>query len=392
MFAFCKGLSDPLKGQSASCCMAGSDGTRYCEVAALSILQTIDVSMVYENGFHALKDISLTIEAGEFITLLGPSGCGKTTLLKLIGGFLTPSNGKILMHGKDITHVPPEKRDTAMVFQSYALFPHMTVTDNLTFGPKQKRVPKQEREQRVTDVLGYVSMETQKDKYPKALSGGQQQRVALGRALAMQPSVILFDEPLSNLDAKLREQVRFEIRKLQHDQGFTAIYVTHDQSEALAMSDQIYLMRDGEIVQSGKPHELYTQPRNRFVADFLGVANIFVGEVVDGPIDSIYKVTTPFGELRVQSGTEPIGKHVYMCWRPENARLINGTEVHTNQIELQSVESVFLGNVTDVLARLPTAPGQAYRVQFPQYHPIDSGSLFHIALDPRHIYFLEDAS
>lgn len=358
----------------------------------MPILQLKNISMVYENGFQALKDITLDVEPGDFVTLLGPSGCGKTTLLKLIGGFLTPTAGNILMHGKDITHQTPETRDTAMVFQSYALFPHMTVQQNLTFGPRQKRVPKQERLRRAADVLGYVSMESQKDKYPKALSGGQQQRVALGRALAMQPSIILFDEPLSNLDAKLREQVRFEIRKLQHDQGFTAIYVTHDQSEALAMSDKIYVMRDGEIVQSGAPHELYTRPRNRFVAGFLGVANIFAAEVVGQPAPDQYRVATPFGELQVQSDVTPAGKNVYMCWRPENARLVNGSDNHPNRIELQAEESVFLGNVTDVMAHVPSDVDQMYRVQLPQFQPITSGAHFHVVVDPQHLTFLEVVS
>ncbi|MEO0562862.1 MAG: ABC transporter ATP-binding protein [Chloroflexota bacterium] len=356
----------------------------------MAVLQTINVSMIYENGFQALTDVSLTINEGNFVTLLGPSGCGKTTLLKLIAGFLTPSSGQIQMHGKDITNVPPEKRDTAMVFQSYALFPHMTVHQNMTFGPKQKRVPKQERNQRADDVLRYVSMEQQRDKYPKALSGGQQQRVALGRALAMQPGIVLFDEPLSNLDAKLREQVRFEIRKLQHDQGFTAIYVTHDQSEALAMSDKIYLMRDGQIEQAGKPHELYTRPRNRFVSGFLGIANTFVAEVVAKKADDTYEVDTPFGVLHATSDTPPVDKRVYMCWRPENAELVSEPNGHTNVIKFRSQESVFLGNVTDIMATRPDTPDVTYRVQLPRYTPLPSGSEFYVALKPQDLYFLED--
>ncbi len=356
----------------------------------MAVLQTTSISMIYDNGFQALTDVSLSIEAGEFVTLLGPSGCGKTTLLKLIAGFLTPTTGQIHMHGKDITQMPPEKRDTAMVFQSYALFPHMTVHENMTFGPKQKRVPKPDRDKRADDVLTYVSMESQRDKYPKALSGGQQQRVALGRALAMQPSVILFDEPLSNLDAKLREQVRFEIRKLQHDQNFTAVYVTHDQSEALAMSDRIYLMRDGQIEQSGAPHELYTRPRNQFVATFLGIANTFVADVRAQKRTGLYEVDTPFGPMHVESAAAPVNERVYMCWRPENAQLVQPNGQQTNVIKLKANECVFLGNVTDIMAHLPDAPDTTYRVQLPRYNPVPNGSDFHIMLNPQDIYFLED--
>ncbi|MEO1443116.1 MAG: ABC transporter ATP-binding protein, partial [Chloroflexota bacterium] len=196
--------------------------------------------------------------------------------------------------------------------------------------------------------------------------------------------------PLSNLDAKLREQVRFEIRKLQNDQGFTAVYVTHDQSEALAMSDKIYLMHDGQIEQAGKPHELYTAPRNRFVAGFLGIANTFVADIVAEKSDGMYEVETPFGVLHATSPRPPVDKRVYMCWRPENAELLPEPNGHQNVIKLQSRESVFLGNVTDVLATLPDAPDTTYRVQLPRYAPVPSGSEFYVSLSPQDLYFLED--
>jgi len=197
--------------------------------------------------FTALSDVSIDVQPKEFVTLLGPSGCGKTTLLKLISGFLEPTDGVIKIGGLDVTHVPPEKRDTALCFQSYALFPHLTVKENLEFGPRQKKVSSSERKARIDDVSEKLDLTAQLDKLPNQLSGGQQQRVSLGRALTMRPSVILFDEPLSNLDAKLRDQVRIEIRRIQKEYGLTAIYVTHDQAEALSMSDRIVVLNDGRF-------------------------------------------------------------------------------------------------------------------------------------------------
>ena len=199
--------------------------------------------------FTALSDVSIDVQPKEFVTLLGPSGCGKTTLLKLISGFLEPTDGVIKIGGLDVTHVPPEKRDTALCFQSYALFPHLTVKENLEFGPRQKKISSSERKARIDDVSEKLDLTAQLNKLPNQLSGGQQQRVSLGRALTMRPSVILFDEPLSNLDAKLRDQVRIEIRRIQKEYGLTAIYVTHDQAEALSMSDRIdYTMHPRRVL------------------------------------------------------------------------------------------------------------------------------------------------
>jgi ABC-type sulfate/molybdate transport systems ATPase subunit len=228
------------------------------EVAAL---QAHDIGKVFEDGFAALTGIDLSIGEGEFVTLLGPSGCGKTTLLKTFAGFHAPTTGRIDLGGKDITSAPPEQRDMAMCFQSYALFPHLSVSDNIDFGPRQNRVPKPQRLERLEKLLNQVDLEQHREKLPNKLSGGQQQRVALARALAMRPSVVLFDEPLSNLDAKLRDQVRREIRNLQKEIGFTAVYVTHDQAEALSMSDRVVVMRGGRIDQIGAPEEVYENPR-----------------------------------------------------------------------------------------------------------------------------------
>jgi iron(III) transport system ATP-binding protein len=221
----------------------------------------------------AVDDVSLDIYSGEFVTLLGPSGCGKTTTLRLIAGFEIPNSGQILLDGQDITHQPPNKRDMALVFQNYALFPHMTVYKNVAYGLETRGLPTKVIRERVRDVLALVGLEGLEERRPNQLSGGQQQRVALARCLVMQPRILLFDEPLSNLDAKLRVQMRSEIHALQRRLHITSIYVTHDQTEAMALSDRIVVMNRGRIEQVGTPPEIYRCPSTRFVADFIGRAN-----------------------------------------------------------------------------------------------------------------------
>jgi len=236
------------------------------------------VSKIFpQRGGHgevrAVDDVSLAIVEGEFLTLLGPSGCGKTTTLRLISGFEMPSAGRILLDGKDISHRPPNKRDMAMVFQSYALFPHMTVFNNIAYGLRVRHVPRAEIRQRVQNVLDLMSLSNLGERRPNELSGGQQQRVALARSLVVEPRVLLFDEPLSNLDAKLRVQMRSEIRNIQRRLNITSVYVTHDQVEAMALSDRVVVMNEGKIEQLGTPEEIYRRPATRFVADFIGRAN-----------------------------------------------------------------------------------------------------------------------
>ena len=265
----------------------------------MTALRVTNVSKVFEDGYRALAYINLSIERGEFVTLLGPSGCGKTTLLKILAGFYDPTTGNIEQDGADITHAPPEKRDTAMCFQSYALFPHLSVAENIEFGPRQNKVARNARLERLDGLLRQVDLEQHRDKLPNKLSGGQQQRVALARALAMRPSVVLFDEPLSNLDAKLREQVRREIRGLQREFGFTAIYVTHDQSEALAMSDRVVVLNGGVVEQIGAPEEVYQRPETAFVADFIGSANLLPFRKIDDR-----KIETALGTLTVETPPE----------------------------------------------------------------------------------------
>ena len=234
------------------------------------------ISKTYEGAAEepAVKDIALTVEQGQFLTLLGPSGCGKTTLLRIIGGFIAPSAGRVSVRGEDVTTLPPQRRPTALVFQNYALFPHMTAAGNVGFGLSVRRLPKAEIAERVQKALTIVSLANYGDRYPHQLSGGQQQRIALARALAVEPPVLLMDEPLGALDAKLREEMQFELRSIQRRLGITTIYVTHDQEEAFSMSDQVGVMNRGRLLQLGSPDEIYRRPKNVFVANFVGRNNI----------------------------------------------------------------------------------------------------------------------
>ena len=246
-----------------------------------------NISKIYKDpktgkDFYAVHNVDLTIEPGTFVTLLGPSGCGKTTTLRMIAGFESPDEGEIYLGGQPINALTPNKRDTAMVFQSYALFPHYNVFDNVAYGLRLRKVPRDEIVRRVTDILSLVELSGMEARMTNQLSGGQQQRVALARALVVEPGVLLFDEPLSNLDAKLRVQMRTEIRRIQQTLGITAIYVTHDQSEAMSIADNIILMRNGVIAQMGTPHQIYYHPNSEFVADFIGECNFLKGRIVDG--------------------------------------------------------------------------------------------------------------
>lgn len=243
-------------------------------------------SVVFQNlrktfgTFTAIHDLSLTIEPGTLVTLLGPSGCGKTTTLRMLAGLEHPTSGRILIGGKDVTMLPANERDVSMVFQSYALFPHMTSLDNVAYGLESSGMKKKEARERAEEGLKLVGLGGFGQRLPAELSGGQQQRVAVARALVLEPQVLLLDEPLSNLDARLRRRVRTEIRELQQRLGFTAVYVTHDQDEALAVSDRIIVMKDGHIAQEGTPRDLYEAPASAFIADFMGEANVVACEVI----------------------------------------------------------------------------------------------------------------
>ncbi len=243
-------------------------------------------SVVFQNirkqfgAFTAIHDLSIAIEPGTLVTLLGPSGCGKTTTLRMLAGLEHPTSGRIIIGGKDVTMLPANERDVSMVFQSYALFPHMTSLDNVAYGLESSGLKRKEARERAEDGLKLVGLAGMGQRLPAELSGGQQQRVAVARALVLEPQVLLLDEPLSNLDARLRRSVRTEIRDLQQRLGFTAVYVTHDQDEALAVSDRIIIMKDGVIAQEGTPRDLYEAPASAFIADFMGEANVMPCEVI----------------------------------------------------------------------------------------------------------------
>ena len=272
----------------------------------------------------AVDRVDLRVRHGELFTLLGPSGCGKTTLLRLLAGFYQPETGEIRFGDRVVSGRPPYERNIGMVFQNYALWPHMTVAGNVTYGLRLRKLPTGEIGARLAEGLRKVNLTGYESRYPGQLSGGQQQRVALARALVLNPDLLLLDEPLSNLDAKIRVQVRAEIKKLQRQLGITTIYVTHDQEEALSLSDRVAVMKDGRVQQVGAPKELYERPRTRFVADFVGTNNLVPGQVRERAGTSLV-VDTALGPLRaVAEG--PVGERCVLAIRPENVAIAAGTE------------------------------------------------------------------
>mgnify|MGYP001176413383 CR=1 FL=1 len=283
----------------------------------------IGVTKRFKN-VEALTRVNLNIKDGELFTLLGPSGCGKTTTLRLIAGFYIPDEGKIMFGDREVQDIPPAKRNIGMVFQNYALWPHMTVYRNVIYGLQFKNVPKSDWQKIAQDALAKVGLTGYETRYPGQLSGGQQQRVALARALALNPDVLLLDEPLSNLDAKIRASVRAEIRKLQQNLGITTVYVTHDQEEALTLSDRIGIMNEGKLVQVGTPHDLYERPNTRFVADFIGTNNLVEGVVksASGGGGEVV-VETKVGVLRGFShASVKAGDRCTVAFRPENVTVL----------------------------------------------------------------------
>jgi spermidine/putrescine transport system ATP-binding protein len=304
-----------------------------------------------QDAFKALDNVSVSIRENEFFTLLGPSGCGKTTLLRLIAGFDFPTDGHILLYGQDIAPLPPYKRPVNTVFQSYALFPHMTVGQNIGFGLEMLGKPKAEIGQRVTDMLKLVQMETLRDRKTSQISGGQQQRVALARALAPQPKVLLLDEPLSALDYKLRKEMQIELKRLQHETGITFIFVTHDQEEALTMSDRIAVMSKGKILQVGSPRDIYDRPAERFVANFIGETNFLEGLFVSAEAGAA-TVKLMSGATIVAGlpdGFDPSPK-VTVVVRPEHADLVRSRVKATVTGTLSNV--VYFGTDTHYHVKL----------------------------------------
>ncbi|RYH09173.1 ABC transporter ATP-binding protein [Tropicimonas sp. IMCC6043] len=318
-------------------------------------IETRSSRKVYGAGSEAvvaLDDVSIAIRKGEFFTLLGPSGCGKTTLLRLIAGFETPTSGHILLNGQDITDVPPNRRPVNTVFQSYALFPHLSVRENVGFGLQMKGRPASEIGTKVERALSMVQLGAMADRKPAQLSGGQQQRVALARALAPSPEVLLLDEPLSALDLKLRKEMQSELKRLQHELGITFIFVTHDQEEALTMSDRIGVMSSGRLLQIGSPREIYNHPVNRFVADFIGETNFIPADVHDG-------TATIAGDIAMQVAPDsPQGRHT-IAVRPEHVRILNdpaaapmrATVTDTTYFGTDSHVRMLLQGGTEIVAR-----------------------------------------
>ena len=307
----------------------------------------------------AVDNLDLELNQGELVAFLGPSGCGKTTTLRMIAGFEQADSGSIYLGGREVSSLPPERRDAGMVFQNYALFPHLTVYENVAFGLQMRKVPKVEIRQRVADILAKVQLTGMEARYPRQLSGGQQQRTALARALVFNPTVLLLDEPLANLDAKLREEMRFYIRNLQQEFGITTVYVTHDQAEALVLADRVAVMRSGVLQQVDVPEEIYLRPRNAWIASFVGIANLIEGTVVDHA-DGIHVVETNLGHLRSIAGqTLPPGTRVNVNVRPESLRLHAGTHDSAagdpvsagNRLDAIVEDRAYLGNLADYRVR-----------------------------------------
>ncbi len=329
--------------------------------------------------FTAVNGISLNIEQGEFVTLLGPSGCGKTTLLRMIAGFNTVDGGEICFDEQVINNLPAHKRDIGMVFQNYAIFPHLNVADNVAYGLKARKVPKEQITPRVDEALRMVQIDQLKARQPNELSGGQQQRVALARAFVIEPGVLLMDEPLSNLDAKLRVQMRTTIKKLQRRLGITTIYVTHDQEEALAISDRIAVMKEGNIMQIGRPEEIYRKPANPFVANFIGVSN-FVDCTVDGQDPKAASVKLHDGYSFQMPLRAPYSGEVILSARPE--QLFFSEKGIPGKVNL----SVFLGDFIQYEVQLHT--GQVLELN--EYtKDVDSakadGEEVHISFNPKQV-------
>ena len=307
-----------------------------------------NVSKLFKDGrgseVKAVNNVSLSIKEGDFVTLLGPSGCGKTTTLRMIAGFEMQNSGNIILDGKVINTVPSFNRNMPMVFQSYALFPHLTIFDNIAYGLKIRKLSKEVIKNDVAMVSQMVNLVGLEDRYPGELSGGQQQRVALARALVLKPEIILFDEPLSNLDAKLRIQTRTEIKRVQQMLGITALYVTHDQSEALSMSDQIVIMNRGEIAQVGSPEEIYNNPNSSFVADFIGNANFIDATVSEIGSDSI-TVSVQGNSVVVKKTDDSFseGEEVSLAIKPEAVDVSLEPTGFTGKLDVSS----FLGSITE---------------------------------------------
>ncbi|WP_144523357.1 ABC transporter ATP-binding protein [Bacillus pumilus] len=341
----------------------------------------------------ALNDVSLTVNEGEFFSLLGPSGCGKSTLLNIIGGFLEPTKGVVYIGDQDVTNLPPYQRKTGMVFQSYALFPHLTVFDNVAYGLKVQKKKKAEIKEKVMESLSLVQLEAFAKRMPHQLSGGQQQRVAIARALAIQPSVLLLDEPLSNLDAKLRKNMQTELRNIQRNVGITTILVTHDQEEALSLSDRVGILGEGKIQQIGTPLEVYRQPNNRFVAEFIGQVNLF--EAVYDKASATFIVphliqsNGQHVQLKVAAHQEKKEKHLLML-RPERINISSERgDIQSNHVSGLLTDVSYIGHSLRLVVGLDSGEMivHASDAAFPEIPK--AGEAIHINWQSEDIVFLD---
>ncbi len=324
-------------------------------------LKLVNISKIFNDPDHpkkkvaAVEDVNLEIYEGEMVSFLGPSGCGKTTTLRMVSGFETPTTGEIWLSGKMINDLPPNKRDTAMVFQSYAIFPHLSVRQNIAFGLELKGYDKKTIEGEVDKIMEIMDLQDYSNRRPDQLSGGQQQRVALARSIINKPSMLLFDEPLSNLDAKLREQMRFEIRKIQQSFKITSIYVTHDQAEAMIVSDRIVVMNKGHIMQIGTPFEIYSKPANQFVADFVGRVNSVQGKITS--LDSGDGFSVDFdGSVKKIPGklkNAAVGDTVNAIVRPESLKVKDFNSQDTALFHGKIIKMVYLGPTVEYDIEIP---------------------------------------
>jgi spermidine/putrescine transport system ATP-binding protein len=329
-------------------------------MSTILVLKSVSRIFPHPTGaVHAVDDVNLSIQNNEFFTLLGPSGCGKTTLLRMIAGLEIADGGAILLAHKDITELPANKRSINTVFQTYALFPHMSVADNVAFGLRMKNRPKVEITKAVDEALKLVHMESMAERKPGELSGGQQQRVALARALINRPQILLLDEPLSALDFKLRKEMQKELKRLQRETGITFVFITHDQDEALSMSDRLAIMKDGKVVQTGTPHEIYQKPANRFVADFVGICNFVDGKALGLPDD---------GEVG---------------FRPEDGIFIRPGTQTMIAVQGKLLSSTYRGSVTHCIVKLDT--GEQIIIACDQVPPLTESGQVMISINPERL-------
>lgn len=357
-------------------------------------LELIGLEKVFrskKSEVHALDRIDLTINPGEFVTLLGPSGCGKTTTLRIIAGFETPTAGDVLLDGQSMVTISPDKRPMAMVFQSYALFPHMTVWENVAYGLKLKKLPQLQLKDEVEQALTSMGLTKMRDRAPAQMSGGQQQRVALARAMVMRPKVLLFDEPLSNLDAKLRVAMRSEIRRLQQRLGITGVYVTHDQDEAMSMSDRIVVMNEGKVEQAARPVEIYRHPATVFVADFIGRANFLKVDAASADADGMARIAVLGEEFTTPAAEGALGKQPVLLVRPESIRLSGVAEQPIGGRIGRVLSTVFFGESVEYIVE--TAQGNVTAVEAdPEEAAMFSrGDYVEVGFERKHTWLLPGA-